>query len=459
MDAVIIIATLLAGLAVGAAATWFVGRAAQQAASGALQAALAERDAVRAGHDALAAEHRSTLDEHGKLQRAHAAIEATARGLEQQLTSSKAAEAEAMRREREESRVVEQLTPVRESLTRMQTQILELERQRSEQHGQLAAQLRASVASEERLRHTAETLAGALASSSTRGVWGETELRRVVESAGLIERVHFDTQATITADDRRLRPDMVVKLPGDKHLALDAKAPFDAYLEASRIPLTASDAELARRASLLQRHVKALRSHIDTLASKQYWTGVANSPEFVVAFIPSESLVSAALEADPSLMDYAFAKHVALASPVTLWGLLKSVAISWNQAAIAEDAQRVHDLSQELYERVATMAQHTDKLRGAIESSVKHFNAFSASLESRVLVTARKMARLDAPKPIAEARVIDVSPRSITAAEMTEALEAAPEASAADRAIEDLARAEASAADASEPGNEERAAS
>lgn len=459
MDTLIaaLVAALL-GLAVGGATAWLVARAraAREHAEAATATSLSEHelDAARLSIDALRAERDELVEAQRTLQvsreslsREHAALEATVDGLRQQLASTRDEQSKAAERDREEQKVLQQLAPVREAVTRLQTQLVDLERQRSEQHGSITQQLRSSLQSEERLRQTAESLASALSSNSTRGVWGETQLRRVVEAAGLIERVSFDTQTTFTKDERRLRPDMVVHLPGGKHLALDAKVPFDAYLEASRIPATASDEELARRTTLLQQHVKALRSHVDALASKQYWTGIANSPELVVAFIPSESLVSAALEADPSIMEYAFGKGVALASPVTLWSLLKSVAISWSQAAVAEDAMEVHELSQVLYERIATLAGHADRLRGSLEGAVKHFNAFSSSLETRVLVTARKMSRLDAPKPISDPGEIEAAPKPLTAVEFTDmgddALESEAERGHADLAIDALARREA----------------
>lgn len=469
---------LLVALLVGGAAGWFACRlvaratasestlAAQQAEQAqaladqqaaqqeafARQQELHERERVdaelaglHAAHESLAAQHRDAIDARDAALRERASLSATVEALRERLEVAKSAADESTERERRESRVAEQIAPMKEAVTKLQTQLVELERQRSEQHGSIAQQLQQSLQSEERLRATADSLASALSSNSTRGVWGETQLRRVVEAAGLLERVDFDTQTSFTSDERRQRPDMVVHLPGGKHLALDAKVPFRAYLEASRIPLTASDEELARRASLMQDHVKALRAHVDQLSSKQYWAGIANSPEFVVAFIPSESLVSAALEADPGIMDYAFGKRVALSSPVSLWSLLKSVAITWSQAAVAEDAARVHELSQELYDRIATMAGHVEKVRSSLESSVKHFNAFSSSLESRVLVSARKLARLDAPKQIVEPSEIEQAPKPLTAAEFTDLAFEAPTAAAEEVVDGELVDADASA--------------
>jgi DNA recombination protein RmuC len=302
----------------------------------------------------------------------------------------------------------------------MQQKVTDLESQRSQQYGAISEQLTQTRLSGEQIRATAESLASALRNNGTRGVWGEAQLRNVVEAAGLTNRVDFDLQSTISSDSGRGRPDMVVRLPGGKSIAVDAKVPFDSYLEANAIPLTAPEHELSRRKSLLDRHVKAVRSHIDALASKSYWDGLDASPEFVVAFIPSESLLASALEADSTLLDYSFRKRVALASPVNLWAVLKTVQLTWQQDVLTEDAKRLFDLSQLLFDRIKTMAGHADSLRGSIERTVKSYNDFASSLESRVLVTARQINRMDESKIIGEAALIESSPRTLTAPELQE---------------------------------------
>ncbi|MEO8907282.1 MAG: DNA recombination protein RmuC, partial [Microbacteriaceae bacterium] len=311
---------------------------------GAVVGALATQLAVHRRHGSESAQNPAVLDaQHqaalvgvraesaaaqAELMAQLAGTQATARALREQVTglqdqSREQAErqhredAARAERERAESKVLQALTPVQESLRTMQNTVAELESQRSRQHGELSQQLKSATESEERLRSTAEALASALKSNSTRGVWGETQLRNVVAAAGLIERVDFDVQSSISSDAGAGRPDMVVHLPGGKNIAVDAKVPFNAYLEASQIPVTATGEEGAKREQLLKAHVRALRSHIDALAGKTYWNGLEASPELVIAFIPSESLVSSALEADPAIMDYAFGKRVALASPVT----------------------------------------------------------------------------------------------------------------------------------------------
>ena len=320
--------------------------------------------------------------------------------------------------EQAESKVLQALAPVKETLSSMQQKVTELETQRSQQHGELAQQLKTATESEERLRATAESLASALRNNATRGVWGETQLRNVVQAAGLIERVDFDVQHSISSDAGAGRPDMVIHLPGGKNIAVDAKVPFTAYLEASQIAVTATGEEGARREALIKQHVKVLRSHIDTLASKAYWAGLDASPELVIAFIPSESLVSSAMEADPSIMDYAFNKRVALASPVTLWSVLKTVAFSWQQDVLTDQAKTLFDLSKELYSRLSTLSEHADKLRRSIDATVSSYNQFANSLETRVLVTARKLNALDESKVIGTATTIETGAKQLTAVEM-----------------------------------------
>ena len=366
-----------------------------------------------------------------------AAVTATAAALERQLGAQqeqyrdlserhrleRVAETE---RQQRESTVLQALSPVHDSLRAMQLKVAELETQRSLQHGELSQQLRTAGESEERLRSTTESLASALRNNATRGVWGETQLRNVVQAAGLIERVDFDVQSSIVSDAGAGRPDMVIHLPGGKNIAVDAKVPFNSYLEASQIPVTATGEEGARRKRLILNHVKAVRSHIDALATKAYWAGLDGSPELVIAFIPSESLVASAMEADPSIMDYAFSKRVALSSPVTLWSVLKTVAFSWQQDVVTQEAKMLFDLSRELYGRLAVLATHVEKLGRSIESTVKHYNGFVGSLERQVLPSARKLNLLDESKVLGAALPIDELPRDLSAFELLAELDVLP---------------------------------
>ena len=346
------------------------------------------------------------------------------RALQAQLDMAQHQYEELRTKQEAENKILQALAPVSERLTEMQRTVSELEKQRSEQHGQISQQLRAALDSDELLRGTAEQLASALRSNSVRGVWGEVQLRRVVEAAGLIERVDFDVQSQISSDAGIGKPDMVIHLPGGKNIAVDAKVPFTSYLEASKIPFTATGEEAARREALLKQHVTAVRSHIDALGKKSYWDGLAASPELVICFIPSEALISTAIEADPSLMDYAFSKKVALASPVTLWSVLKTVAFSWQQDVLTEDAAKLFDVGKELLGRLGAMAKHIDTLGRSITSTVKGYNAFVGSLESRVFPSARKLTELgnaaDFPD---ELEGIESMPRELSAPELMEKAE------------------------------------
>lgn len=408
MDALTILLLVIGCLAAGAFAGWALALARTGERSARERAASGERAAAA---EAEAAALRTELD-----RQRHAAREAA--------ESARADDAAREERERREQSVLRALAPVQETLDAMQSKVADLERDRHLQYGALAEQLRAQREAGDALRATTESLAGALRSGATRGVWGETQLRRVVEAAGLTRYVDFDLQASVTSDAGAGRPDMIIRLPGDKALAVDAKAPLDAYLEASAIPLTAQGAELQRRRELLARHVKAVRGHIDALARKTYWLGLGSSPEFVICFIPSESLLAAALEEDPSLLDYAFGKRVALASPVNLWAVLKTVAYTWTQQDVSAQARELFDLGTELYRRLGGLADHADKMRRAIERTVDTYNGFVGSLESRVFTTARRFpgideAGIDALTPV---RPIDKQPRRLTAPELLEEL-------------------------------------
>jgi DNA recombination protein RmuC len=403
---------------------------------GALLQAARRRDAPAAEPGLIAARQENELlrvraeaaAERSQLEAELASHEATIGGLRRQLTESAERYRELLdrgdreaatqrRRDEEQSRVLEALAPVQETLRTMQGKVGELEQQRARQYGALQEQLLQTRASTEQVRSTAESLASALRNNSVRGAWGESQLRRLVEAAGLTNRVDFDLQVTSRSEDGARRPDLVVRLPEGKCIAVDAKVPLAAFLEANEIPAGAQGAEAARREALLKEHVKAVRGHIDALAAKGYWTDFT-SPEFVVAFLPSESLLSAALAADPSLLDYSFGKRVALASPVNLWAVLKTVAFTWTQQAVTEDAQKLFALSRTLYDRLGVLASRAEKLRGALERTVTVYNEFAGTLESRVLVTARQINRMDESKILGEAGLIESAPRALVAAEL-----------------------------------------
>ena len=426
MDPVVaLIIGLVVGVVLGAVIGLLIGRSRKAPAETGPNPALLE-----AQHSAAIAEVRAEeAAQRAELSAQLASMTATTTALREQIEANqeqfrelsdrvRAEQRERAEQAQAESKVLQALAPVKESLESMQRKVTDLETQRTLQHGELTQQLRSATESEERLRNTAESLSAALRNNSTRGMWGETQLRSVVEAAGLINRVDFEEQASLSSDAGRGRPDMVVHLPGGKSIAVDAKAPFNSYIDASAIPPTASDSELARKDLLMKAHVKAVRDHITTLGSRAYWEGLDSSPEMVIAFIPSESLVSSALEADPSIMEFAFGKRVALASPVTLWSVLKTVAFSWQQDVVTEQAKLLFDLSRELYGRLSTLASHVDKLGRSIERSVKDYNAFVGSLERQVLPSARKLNMLDESKVLGTLDGIEETPREITAPEL-----------------------------------------
>lgn len=314
---------------------------------------------------------------------------------------------ESERQLREQSKVLSALAPVQKNLDALQEKVSQIEEGRKREMGALGEQLKGLGEQQARLDRETSSLSAALRNNKVRGAWGEAQLRNIVESAGLLEHVDFDTQVVVTdADGHTQRPDMVIHMPGGKTIPIDAKAPYADYQRACEIPDTASQEELARKADLLRAHAKAVREHVKMLGDKAYWNAFSDAPDFVIAFIPNESLLQAALETDPTLMDDAFARKVALTSPITLWAVLKSVAYAWQQQSLTDDAKMLFDLSRELYERFAVLGERATKLGTAITRTVGAYNAFASSLESRVLVTARKLQRVDQGKVIESVEII-----------------------------------------------------
>lgn len=314
-----------------------------------------------------------------------------------------------------------EIKPVKESLAAMTQTVADLQRQRTAQVGELQEQIRSVVESNENIRKEAAALSQAMSSNSVRGVWGETQLRRLVELAGLLKHADFDEQATIATGEGSGRADMIIRLPGGKSLAIDSKVPFNSYQAASAISELATGEEALRRKKLLEEHVKAMKGHIDALANRSYWTGLDASPDFVIAFVPSESLLSAALDLDNTLLEYAFKKNVALASPVSLFSVLKTINYIWRQNADEGSLRTMIALGKELYDRVGKVTELADKLGRSIGASVKDYNAFVSSFERRMLVTARKLNDLDenelSTSELPQPKEIESSPDSFTASE------------------------------------------
>ena len=347
------------------------------------------------------------------------------------------------RAERDDS-VLRALAPVRSQLEQVGARVESLEKQRAEQHAALAEQLRATALREQDLARSTASLEGALRSRSARGMWGEVELARVLEASGMMRHVDFSEQRTIGALVQRRggpagppgsvgsvgsaagegaagrsRPDVVVHLPGEGYLAVDAKAPMDSYLAATAVQGSGPEDE-ERRGQLLEAHARALRGHVDQLAARRYDRALGDSPELVVLFVPAEAVLSAALEADPALLEHALGRGVALASPVSLLTLLRTCATAWARTAVNDDARELLELGRTLYERLGTVAGHLDALGGALRRSVTAYNKAVGSMENRLLVTARSLETLgeqvDSPTLIsADAAQV----RTFTAPELT----------------------------------------
>ncbi|MFI7588561.1 DNA recombination protein RmuC [Spongisporangium articulatum] len=312
-----------------------------------------------------------------------------------------------------ETELVATLSPLSSTLQRVERQVAALERDRVEQFSRLDEQLNAVRVSGEALRQQTAALAGALRSPTARGAWGEVQLRRVVEHAGMLARVDFSTQVGgVTPEGVGVRPDLVVHLPGGKHLVVDAKAPLAAFLEASEQPGT----ESSRAAAL---HAKALRAHVDALAAKEYWAAFQPSPQLVVCFVPGEAFLASACSADPSLLEHAMGRRVVLATPTTLLALLRTVALTWQSEALAGNARALFELGRELHGRLGTLSEATTRVGRSLHRAVEDYNSWVGTLERRVLVTARRMEQLDltdgeVPSPAP----IEAVPRPLTAAEL-----------------------------------------
>ncbi len=307
------------------------------------------------------------------------------------------------------------LAPLRDTMVRVERQVSALERDRVQQFGELGARLTEVSRTTASLRSETASLSTALNSSTVRGAWGEVQLRRVLELSGLMARCDFDEQvSTVSRHGSQVRPDAVINLPGARHVVVDSKAPMAHFLQAHGETISP-----AEREELLAAHATALRRHVESLAAKAYWTAFTRSPEVVVCFVPGEAILATALADDPGLYEHALSRKVVLASPGTLFAVLRTIGAIWQQDALEQNARQLLELGKELYARLTTLGSHTKDMGQSLTRAVEQYNKFVGTLESRVLVTARRMHELDlesvAPPELAP---VVAAPRALSAAEL-----------------------------------------
>jgi DNA recombination protein RmuC len=431
---------LLIGLIVGAAVVLLLVRgrlralSAESARAGELERQLLKTESQLEHERTLAQERLTTLqDAQERLSNSFKALSAEAlqanmkQLTELARTQLQMAQSEAKGDLDKRHQAVEQLVaPLKEQLGRMDAQLVALDRDRRESRGRLEAQLRTLTETGEKLRSETGALVTALRKPNTRGQWGQMQLRKVVELAGMVRHCDFAEQASLGGDDAPLRPDLVVNMPGGKHVVVDAKAPLQGVLDAYEAP----DEET--REQHLRDHARLLRKHVKQLCDKAYWADLDSAPDFVVLFLPGEHLYSAALEVDPSLIEDAMGRRVLIATPTTLLAILRAVAYGWQQERVAESAQAISELGRELHNRLVKLSNLMSTLGKRLNSTVQAYNDTVGSYEARVLPSARRFAEHGAvseERELPELEQVTVSTRSVQVV----ALEDEPEQRASPR--------------------------
>ncbi|PWU08697.1 MAG: DNA recombination protein RmuC [Terriglobia bacterium] len=314
--------------------------------------------------------------------------------------------------EKRQQAIAEMVAPVRASLEKVDSKIQDLEKARSGAYAALHEQVRSLIDTQEHLRSETGRLVTALRTPSVRGHWGEMQLRRVVEMAGMLEYCDFFSQATLHTEDGRLRPDLLVRLPAGKTIVVDAKTPLDAYLKA-----VDAGEEAVRRARLAD-HARQVRTHMAALGRKSYWEQFDHAPEFAVMFLPGECFFSAALENDPALIESGVNQNIILATPTTLIALLRAIAYGWRQEKLAQNAAEISALGKELFKRLSDMADHWSKVGKSLDRAVEAYNSATGSLETRVMVSARKFSELKTAPLGVEIAALEPVEKAVRAAGM-----------------------------------------
>jgi DNA recombination protein RmuC len=416
INPIVLLGVLMAGVAFGALGGWLAARPAQARLEAELEidrAVHAER--MRAYHEA-----ERTFREAFQSLSAEALQTNNRAFLDLAETRLRDARTEASTDIDARRKAIEDLLgPLQKTLDQVDREIKDSELRRVESSAQLLQRIASLDTTGQSLQSETRRLVDALKRPGVRGRWGELQLKRVVELAGMIEHCDFEEQQTLTGNDRRVRPDVIVRLPGGKHVVVDAKAPLDAYLKALEAPDEAS------RQALLVEHARQVRTHLLQLGAKAYFTDVPATPEFVVMFLPGEMFFSAALEQEPSLIEFGVDHKVIPASPTTLIALLRAVAYGWQQEAMEDNARQISDLGRNLYESIRRLGNHFDTLGTRLKSSLEAYNQAVGSLEANVLVKARKFKELHAAnggEEIGALEVIDRVPRMLQSSELTDGL-------------------------------------
>lgn len=332
------------------------------------------------------------LSSEAELADARARVELIGQQLEQARAEIEARNARDEEAREEENKILITLAPMTEQVKAMQAKVEKLEQERTEQFSTIREQLMASAEQQRSLGENTKALAGALNNKQSRGQWGELTLRRLLENSGMIPHVDFYEQKVSTNDDgKAIKPDCVINYPDGKFVAVDSKVPFDDYQRATAISEVASAEDEKKRKDLMKSHVDAVKKHINDISGKNYYTGLASSPEFTIMFMPSEGLLAATLDADPTILNYAMDKQVALVSPVSIFSVLRTISYGWRQSAQEQTIKEVIDLGVTLHKYVRTVAEHAAKLGSHLQSAVGSYNSFVSSMERNLLTATRKL--------------------------------------------------------------------